>query len=65
MLFALWRFIETEYALIVQDDGWILDIGNWSDEFLSYDYIGAPIISRGSIHRRPSRGCATSAGAIA
>jgi hypothetical protein len=43
VMFALWRFIETDYALIVQDDGWILDIANWRDEFLDYDYVGAPI----------------------
>jgi hypothetical protein len=43
MMFALWRFIETEYVLIVQEDGWILDIANWCDEYLNYDYIGAPI----------------------
>jgi hypothetical protein len=42
MLFALWRVIETDYVLIVQDDGWLLDIANWSDEFLEYDYVGAP-----------------------
>lgn len=43
MLFALWRVIETEYVLIVQDDGWLIDINNWSDEFLKYDYVGAPV----------------------
>ena len=43
MLFALWRVIETDYVLIVQDDGWVLDIANWSDEFLEYDYVGAPV----------------------
>jgi hypothetical protein len=43
MMFALWRFIETEYVLIVQEDGWILDISNWRDDYLDYDYIGAPI----------------------
>jgi hypothetical protein len=40
MMFALWRVIETEFALIVQDDGWVLDASNWTDEFLEYDYIG-------------------------
>ncbi|MDR5809464.1 DUF5672 family protein [Caballeronia sp. LZ019] len=41
MLFGLWRFIDTEYAIVVQDDGWVLDAANWRDEFLQYDYIGA------------------------
>ncbi|GGA51255.1 DUF5672 family protein [Dyella nitratireducens] len=43
MLFALWRVVKTEFALIVQDDGWVLSTENWRDEFLDYDYIGAPI----------------------
>ncbi|MCG7404446.1 MULTISPECIES: DUF5672 family protein [Caballeronia] len=42
MMFALWRMVETEYVLIVQEDGWLLDASNWTDEFLEYDYIGAP-----------------------
>jgi hypothetical protein len=40
MMYALWRVIETEYVLIVQDDGWVLDIANWDDDFLNYDYVG-------------------------
>jgi hypothetical protein len=43
MLFALWRVIKTEFALVVQGDGWVLSADNWSDEFLDYDYLGAPI----------------------
>ncbi|MDR5854897.1 DUF5672 family protein [Caballeronia sp. LZ062] len=40
MMYALWRVVETEFALIVQDDGWVLDTANWSDDFLDYDYVG-------------------------
>ncbi|SAK81099.1 hypothetical protein AWB77_04034 [Caballeronia fortuita] len=43
IMFDLWKFIDTPFTLIVQDDGWLLDIGNWSDEFFGYDYIGAPL----------------------
>lgn len=43
MLFALWRVVETEFALIVQDDGWVLSTDNWHDDYLQYDYLGAPI----------------------
>lgn len=43
MLYALHQFIHTDFALTVQDDGWILDGNLWRDEFLDYDYIGAPI----------------------
>ena len=41
VMFALWRVIDTDYALIVQDDGWVLDGSNWRDEYFDYDYIGA------------------------
>lgn len=42
VIFALHRLIETEFVLIVQDDGWVLDGGQWRDEYRDYDYIGAP-----------------------
>jgi hypothetical protein len=48
MMFALWRVIETEYALIVQDDGWVLSATNWSSEFLKYDYVG-PLVHVGRV----------------
>lgn len=43
VLYCLHRYIETEYALVVQEDGWVLDGSNWSDIYFEYDYIGAPI----------------------
>jgi hypothetical protein len=36
------KYVETEYVLIVQYDGFILNSKVWTDEFLKYDYIGAP-----------------------
>lgn len=42
IMFVLWTFIETDYVLIVQSDGWVIDGRNWSDDFFQYDYIGAP-----------------------
>ena len=42
VMFSLQHYIATEYCLIVQDDGWVLDGKNWSDHYLNYDYIGAP-----------------------
>lgn len=38
----LHRFIDTKYFLLFQNDGWILNPDAWDDEFLNYDYIGAP-----------------------
>lgn len=35
-------FFQTEYVLICQHDGYVLDGNCWDDEFLKYDYIGAP-----------------------
>ena len=43
MLFALWRVVETEFALIVQEDGCVLSTDNRHDDYLQYDYLGAPI----------------------
>jgi hypothetical protein len=40
--FALHTFIETDYALIVQNDGWVLNAGVFGQDFLEFDYIGAP-----------------------
>src|SRR6185369_4095699 len=38
----LWRYIITSHVLIIQNDGYVLDGSVWTDEFLEYDYIGAP-----------------------
>jgi hypothetical protein len=38
----LYKYIDTDYVLLVQYDGFILNVGSWEDEFLNYDYIGAP-----------------------
>lgn len=35
-------YIDTDFVLIVQHDGFILNPSSWSDDFLKYDYIGAP-----------------------
>jgi hypothetical protein len=35
--------VRSEFALIVQHDGYALNGNLWSNEFLNYDYIGAPI----------------------
>lgn len=38
----LWQYIGTDFALVVQNDGYILDGSQWNNEFFDYDYIGAP-----------------------
>jgi hypothetical protein len=42
MLHELWKYITTDFAMCVQWDGHVLDGGRWKQEFLEYDYIGAP-----------------------
>jgi len=42
MMHILQHHIETDYALVVQDDGWVLDGENFKDSYYNYDYIGAP-----------------------
>ena len=39
---GLWKWIYSEYILLVQNDGYITNGKLWTDEFLKYDYIGAP-----------------------
>lgn len=38
----LWEYVDTDYVLLVQNDGYIKDGSLWTDEFLKYDYIGSP-----------------------
>jgi len=42
VMYSLHNYIDTEYALIVQHDGWALNAENWRDEWLEYDYVGGP-----------------------
>lgn len=42
MMHCLHHFIETAFCLVVQDDGWVLDGGNFREEYYAFDYIGAP-----------------------
>lgn len=42
MMHSLYAFIKTDYCLTVQDDGWVLNGENLTEEFYQYDYIGPP-----------------------
>lgn len=35
-------YFDTTHVLIFQSDGFVLDSDRWDDNFLNYDYIGAP-----------------------
>jgi len=40
--YELGQYIKTDFALIVQNDGYVLRPQKWNSDFLKYDYIGAP-----------------------
>lgn len=42
IIYKLGDFIDTEFAMLIHDDGFIINPECWRDEFLEYDYIGAP-----------------------
>lgn len=42
VIYDLKDYIKTDFALIVQHDGYVLRPRKWRPEFLNYDYIGAP-----------------------
>lgn len=41
-IFNLKNYIASDFCMVVQWDGFIIDETMWNDEFLDYDYIGAP-----------------------
>src|SRR5216117_3260560 len=36
------EYVRTSHALCIQWDSWVTDPSMWRDEFLQYDFIGAP-----------------------
>lgn len=42
IIYKLHEYINTDYVLIIQDDGFVVNPDKWDHEFLKYDYIGAP-----------------------
>jgi len=42
VLYELYKYVKTDFALVVQYDGFVENYESWKDEFLQYDYIGAP-----------------------
>jgi len=45
------NIIDTEYYIGIHDDGFIINPHLWREEFLEYDYIGAPWKWEGRINR--------------
>lgn len=42
IIFELHKFIRTKYIILIHADGFIVHPEEWTQEFLDYDYIGAP-----------------------
>lgn len=61
IIFCLDQLVESDYALVVQDDGFVINGDNWRDEFFDYDYIGAPL--NGFFNLDPNNGTAQLYGA--
>jgi hypothetical protein len=46
----LYKYIDTEFCLVIQPDGFVINPFAWSDSFLDWDYIGAPLVPRETEH---------------
>lgn len=42
VLYELWRYVRTDYAILFHADGHVINPDMWRDEFLKYDFVGAP-----------------------
>jgi hypothetical protein len=42
IIYKLGKHVNTEFLILIHDDGFIINPEMWRDEFLKYDYIGAP-----------------------
>lgn len=42
IIFDLPKYVDTKFALLIHADGYVSKPDLWNDEWLSYDYIGAP-----------------------
>ena len=42
IIYNLPKHVDTEYCILIHDNGFIVNPESWRSEFLNYDYIGAP-----------------------
>lgn len=42
IIYDLWRYIPTEFAMLIHADGYIIHPELWNPEWLNYSFIGAP-----------------------
>jgi len=48
IIYKLHKYIDASHVLIVQWDGYVINKNKWRNNYLNYDYIGAPFIPRAS-----------------
>ncbi len=41
VVYKLYKHINTDFALLIHDDGFVVNGKSWNNKFLEYDYIGA------------------------
>ena len=42
IIYDLWKYVDTDYALLIHADGYVINPELWNPDWLNYDYIGAP-----------------------
>lgn len=42
VIYELPKYIDTEFCLLVHENGFVVNPDQWRDEWLNYDYVGAP-----------------------
>lgn len=42
IIYNLPKHIDTDFALLIHDNGFVVNPNSWKENFLEYDYIGAP-----------------------
>lgn len=42
VIFDLYKYVDTEFAILIHPDGYIIRPELWNPDWLNYDYIGAP-----------------------
>ena len=42
IIYELWRYVDTDFAMLIHADGYVIRPDLWNLDWLNYDYIGAP-----------------------
>jgi len=42
IFYELYKYVDTEFCLLIHPDGYVINPDSWNPDWLNYDYIGAP-----------------------